>query len=157
MLASFINLAVARPPQFSVWAHGPQCPKVSKATGRFTLAGIKRSANGVRINCCQTSLICWQNAASLRIISLAKCGYRWISNSRRSRWCSVSMGFTSIENICHFTEVNNNKTTAKSKNFLPFSSWIQFVITRLFSSSTREVRKRSHSNFNRPLSISHKN
>jgi hypothetical protein len=44
MLASFLNLAVARPPQFIAPAHDPQCPNASKATGRFNRAGINRSA-----------------------------------------------------------------------------------------------------------------
>ena len=148
MLASFRNLAVARPPQFIAPAHGPQCPNVSNATGRFNLTGIKRSANDVNTKACQKSDTCWQNSGLRRIISSAKWGYLSNSNARRSNWCNVFIGSTSIVNIYHIKTVSS---IHNSDQLLPLSKLEFLSGRRRFSSSLHEVRKRSHRNLKRPL------
>ena len=109
MLASLANLAVDKPPQFSTYANGPQCPNVTNATGRWARGEIKRSASSSTTVVCQYSVMCSHQVGPRRTISPSKCGYRAISNPRRSRWCNVFIGSMSIEHICKFNTINHVK------------------------------------------------
>ena len=154
ILASLANLAVAKPPQLSTYANGPQCPKVSNAIGLVGRAGIKRSANGVRTVSCQSFAIWSQNVGSRRTISFAKWGYRSSSNCLRFRCGGVFIGFMSIENICSCEQIHWSQSTSKDRKLPVWWSDSICVRWKTFSFSvSQSVKTKSVFNFKSPHSF----